>query len=101
MRLSKSQPRMKTLRFACAIADLNAAKYDSASMKNARRRARSTRQQLRPGTSNATSFFSFYDPLRPRVVAIVSRLGAKHFGNRAEPEIRAKSGSFSANIPAQ
>ena len=41
---------VNTLRFACAMAERNAAKYSAASIRKASRCARSMRRQLRPGT---------------------------------------------------
>src|SRR5690606_3149943 len=49
MRLSKSQPRMKTVRRAFASAERTAEKYAAPSIRKASRPARSMRQQLRPG----------------------------------------------------
>src|SRR5688572_30391510 len=63
MRLSKSHPRINTLRCALTSAARKAAKYAAPSMRKASRCARSMRQQLRPGASSPVpgAFFSCMD----------------------------------------
>lgn len=57
MRLSMSQPMMKTVLWACASAERTALKYAAPSMSQLTRCARSMRQQLRPGTSRWARFW--------------------------------------------